>query len=298
MCHHQKWSVPREFKLRPVNSLACLAHWRVLVALLSELEGPRRNEFRTMLEPVGKRGRQETLRFQGREEGRRDKSPKAAGRLVTWSASSEVEATSDEEQGLEAIDVHFHLDRTGRDLLGQRRGLSVDDLLDHPRAKKGVQKPVQLATYPSRVDNDPKWKVAVGVHPQHAGDFDHQQLGQLVDLLTSSPNVRALGEVGLDRTTPSHTWARQEEVLRKVITIPTDDQILMLHLRGSKGDPYGSDVQGLALRLVKETLPPTRVVHLHSFTGRASDVTQETRTYRRGVLSRTEGKGSWLEDPH
>ncbi|XP_071093635.1 putative deoxyribonuclease TATDN3 [Haliotis cracherodii] len=85
--------------------------------------------------------------------------------------------------------------------------------------------------------------------------------------------LEALGEVGLDRTTPSHTWARQEEVLRRVITIPTDDQILMLHLRGSKGDPYGSDVQGLALRLVKEKLPPTRVVHLHSFTGRASDVT-------------------------
>ncbi|XP_071099090.1 uncharacterized metal-dependent hydrolase YcfH-like [Haliotis cracherodii] len=101
-----------------------------------------------------------------------------------------------------------------------------------------------VTTLSSRVDNDPKWKVAVGVHPKHAGDFDHQQLGQLVDLLTSSPNVRALGEVGLDRTTPSHTWARQEEVLRKVITIPTDDQILMLHLRGSKGDPYGSDVQG------------------------------------------------------
>ncbi|XP_071097951.1 uncharacterized protein [Haliotis cracherodii] len=132
-----------------MNLLACLAHWRALVALLAELEGHWRAEFRTLLEPVGEHDRQQTLRFQCREEGRQDKGQKSADRVVTWSASSEVEATSEDEAGgLEAIDAHFHLDRTGRDLLGQRRGHSVDELLDHPRAKQGVQKPVQLEKLP------------------------------------------------------------------------------------------------------------------------------------------------------
>lgn len=78
--------------------------------------------------------------------------------------------------------------------------------------------------------------------------------------------------MGLDQTSQSHTWGRQEEVLQKVLKFPTTDQIVMLHLRGGRDDPYGSDVHGHALRIVRAVQPPTQVEHLHGFTGKAADV--------------------------
>lgn len=56
------------------------------------------------------------------------------------SPRSGVSVASEEETPIfpEAIDVHFHLDRTCRDLWGRRHGLSVEDLLSHPRAKGGT----------------------------------------------------------------------------------------------------------------------------------------------------------------
>ncbi|XP_046345450.2 putative deoxyribonuclease tatdn3-B [Haliotis rufescens] len=114
------------------------------------------------------------------------------------------------------------------------------------------------ANYPSQVEGDPKWKTVVGIHLTHAGGFNHQQLGELVDLLTASPNAQALGEVGLDRTTPSHTWGRQEEVLQKVLKIPSTDQ------KSSCFTCLGTEM----IRMDRMC----KVTHLHSFTGEAANV--------------------------
>ncbi|XP_071089009.1 uncharacterized protein [Haliotis cracherodii] len=142
-----------------------------------------------------------------------------------------------------------------------------------PRPKEGSE--LQFCdpvTSPCQVESNPSWKTAIEIHPKHAPEFNHTHLGEMVDLLTSSPNVRALGEVVLDRTTPSYTWGRQEEVLRKVLKFSAPDQIIVLHLRQTKDDLYGSDVHGHGIQMMRAAGSPTQVVHVHSFTWKDANV--------------------------
>lgn len=127
-----------------------------------------------------------------------------------------------------------------------------------PRPKEGSELQFRdPATYPRQVESNPSWNMAIGIHPKHAPEFYHTQLGEMVDLLNSSPNVRALGEVVLDRTTPSYTWGRQEEVFRKVLKFPAPDQIIVLHLRETKDDLYGSDAHGHGIQMMRAAGSPT-----------------------------------------
>ncbi|XP_071100930.1 uncharacterized protein [Haliotis cracherodii] len=284
MCRSQGWRVPAQFQLQPMNSLACLVHWRVLVALLVDLDRHQLNQFRTLLEPVGERVRRQLERINVRAV-KASTSP-VERRTADLVPTRSCQESSDEEFPVdaaqhsslnlpEAIDSHCHHDRPSGDTL-------VEELCNHPRAQDQVQASVEYeggvifychpATYPHQIEDNPSWKTAIGIHPKHARDFGHTELGRMVDLLTSSSNVRALGLVGLDRTTPPHTWAQQEQVLKKVLRLPLMDQVVVLELRGTSRDPYGSDVHRHGIQLMRTARPPTQVVHVYNFTGKVSAV--------------------------
>lgn len=46
MCHALSWNIPQTFNLQPVNSPACLIHWRILMALLQNLSPNSREDLK------------------------------------------------------------------------------------------------------------------------------------------------------------------------------------------------------------------------------------------------------------
>ncbi|XP_046377709.2 uncharacterized protein LOC124149909 [Haliotis rufescens] len=291
MCRSQGWRVPAQFQLQPMNSLACLVHWRALVALLVDLDWHQLKEFRTLLEPVGERVRRQLERINVHAV-KASTSP-VERRTADLVPTRSCQESSDEEFPVEAaqhsslnlpeaIDSHCQHDRMSGDILGRRYDTLVEELFNHPQTQDQAQTRVENeggvmfycdpATYPRQIDDNPSWKTAIGIHPKHVRDFGHTELGRMVDLLTSSSNVRALGVVGLDRTTPPHTWAKQEQVLKTVLRLQLMDQVVVLELRGTSRDPYGSDVHRYGIQLMRTARPPTQVVHVYNFTGKVSDV--------------------------
>ena len=115
----------------------------------------------------------------------------------------------------EAIDSHFHLDRTRRKLWEQQSMASVELVQYTPPLLPTRQVLPTLAvycdpdSYPPVPTIDSHWKTAVGFHPIHATLLSESTFQQL-DALLHSPFVTALGEIGLDRTEPEFTWELQD----------------------------------------------------------------------------------------
>ena len=93
------------------------------------------------------------------------------------------------------------------------------------------------------------WKVAIGVHPKHYDTLTVEKTMILQQIL-DHPKVVALGECGLDRTINPSQWCRQEEVFVRLLKLCRIEKPLVLHLRGTKGDLYSSDVHGRCLMLI------------------------------------------------
>ena len=111
------------------------------------------------------------------------------------------------------------------------------------------------------------WKVAIGVHPKH---YDTLTVEKTIcnSFVTT---LVALGEFGLDRIINPSQWCRQEEVFVRLLKLCRIEQPLVLHLRGTKGDLYSSDVHGRCLMLMEDVCDPLQKIHVHCFMGR-SDV--------------------------
>ncbi|MEW8444279.1 MAG: TatD family hydrolase [Candidatus Thiodiazotropha sp.] len=118
---------------------------------------------------------------------------------------------------------------------------------------------------------DGRWKVAVGVHPRKVLQCSDSHLARIRMLLDSNPLVKALGEIGLDRTEPDHMWAEQDRMFKRLLTLSRPDKVLVLHLRGSS-NVHSSDVLMAALHHVGRACSTSQKVHLHCFTGTRSDV--------------------------
>ena len=107
----------------------------------------------------------------------------------------------------------------------------------------------------------------MGVHPKHVNERSSSKF-QLLSSLLRSPQVVALGEVGLDRSVPSSKWQEQRVVLRKVLTLLTYDRVLILHLRGARQDPTGQDVSADCILMLTEAhVDRMQRIHLHCFKG-------------------------------
>lgn len=124
------------------------------------------------------------------------------------------------------IDTHIHLDflPDGPRALAAARAAGIGAWI-----VPGVD-PGQWSRLLARVCGTPGAWAALGVHPYHAGDWCPERAEELRSL-SSSPQVAAIGEVGLDGQADSDPGC-QESVFRQMIRLARDaDRPLLLHMR-------------------------------------------------------------------
>ncbi|HEY3175895.1 MAG TPA: TatD family hydrolase [Candidatus Polarisedimenticolia bacterium] len=80
-------------------------------------------------------------------------------------------------------------------------------------------------------------KASVGFHPHHAKQWDDDSETALRDLVEASPEIAAIGEVGLDYHYSFSPHDTQREVLRRQIALARSVRLpLIIHTRDAAGD--------------------------------------------------------------
>ena len=272
LCSSQGWPIPNTFTLYPVSSYATLLHWRCLCLLLNRLTLRQRRIFR----------------YEGRISTSPRREESSGDEMIVLDecegSESDIGNQSDVNNNVnmdlpKAYDSHFHLDRTAARLWGRKSSdASVEQLLDHSSGKPIY--PVDLVggvcvfSEPSRQPTlqraSDKWRIAVGAHPKHIEELTNARFDELKSLLRS-PDVHALGEIGLDRTVPTKEWKNQDHVLERILSeVSMRSKPIILHLRGQ--DRYGADVHARGLCILRRKCSPSQPIHIHCFTGTADMV--------------------------
>lgn len=172
------------------------------------------------------------------------------------------------------IDTHCHLDVHDRHLHGEAAP-AAEDLLT-AAAQVGVTRVVQIGC-----DLDSaRWSVAfarvrpeviagVGIHPNDAARMVEREAGQALDQaleqiaeLAADPQVRAVGETGLDYYRTKEPWRKvQQDAFRWQIRLARHlGKTLVIHDRDAHDD---------VVRILNEEEPPDRVI-FHCFSGDAA----------------------------
>ncbi len=99
--------------------------------------------------------------------------------------------------------------------------------------------------------------------------------------LITSPAVAALGEIGIDRTVDVELWAQQVSVLEQeqVLSLSDVKKPIVLHIRGSRQDRYGSDANACVREVVREYCGRHQPIHLHCFGSEPSQVRRWLREF-------------------
>lgn len=135
------------------------------------------------------------------------------------------------------FDSHAHYDDSAFDgdrdaLLSSLPGLGVGHIINAGASLCSSRKAVELS------GRFPHVYAACGVHPEDAGDLPPDYLQQLEALCTSSPKVKAVGEIGLDyhyedmapKEVQREVFARQIELANR-LRLP-----VIVHDREAHGD--------------------------------------------------------------
>ncbi|XP_053376746.1 putative deoxyribonuclease TATDN2 [Mercenaria mercenaria] len=311
LCFNQGWQAPNVFTLSPINSLACLIHWRVIVTTCKYLSLEKREEFATFCDETGaqlhlevpKNVRTPTL---GEPQGFKEVATGDHNSLqITVTPNppkkprlqyNETEANSSQSQvtanpcdnstmrsnEVDAIDCHFHLDRTGSRVLKKSHKLSPDDLLTQILEFRQVVSPlvpVRLLgmvanfcdpdSYPTLFPSDSRLKISIGLHPRKVREFSQKLLSDLVGIL-NNPATVGLGEIGLDWTEPRITRSTQIQVFKDLLRVSDTNRVLILHLRGET--PADFSVFHTGLEIVSSICRKSQPIHLHCFSGDLSVV--------------------------
>ena len=262
-CKLLKISEPIQFTLRPINSPSVLLFWRCVMVILESCTPAQQQQFYYFVPSENP----STIKKVVNESSDSELPSDLEEFIVVDAAKSE----SDQEEAVVSVnpilpqvfDAHFHLDRSIRAVWGKSGGHSVEDLLRYSLSSNVSYKPaIQVDVVGGiLVYSEPKsypevnftiqgpWKVAIGVHPKHYDTLTVEKTMILQQLL-DHPKVVALGECGLDRTINPSQWCRQEEVFVRLLKLCRIEKPLVLHLRGTKGDLYSSDVHGRCLMLI------------------------------------------------
>ena len=121
--------------------------------------------------------------------------------------------------------------------------------------------------YPSaedlrRIREHPGFRVAVGIHPKHAGKVGDTQVRQLKQLV-ANPGVAAMREIGLDFTVGSLAPVpQQERLFGECLTVAPRDKPIVLHIRPASADP----------EVIRQAYHRACMIQLHSFSGGADVV--------------------------
>lgn len=281
----QGWEIPRAgFCLKPINSPACLMHWRILAGLLNLLSELQRSEFMRMFK----------LRALSSTRKEEDvtvalvPAPKDSIPLPGPGASSGVVAEvvprtelAFGQVSVDAIDSHMHQDRSSSVLWGGNPKLRTiveimgRDVGCQPQVQVNLRGAVAVycdpETYPNAqtLASSPNLKFAIGLHPRKVKLFDLHREHQFAALV-NHPAVTALGEVGYDLTEPQDTWELQLARLNQVLAYCSLSRVLVLHLRGKRGCSVNTYEVGFnSCRASCGTQQP---IHLHCFSGTKDDV--------------------------
>ena len=253
MCLQVKASPPQEFNLVEPNSPGVLVHWKVVLLIAATLSPEERGYWRANFSSVQV--------DQGEPEAA-DATACGLGRVIPI-----------------VIDSHFHLDRTLGRLRLPANG-TLRDILQAvpvpPSEQVSVTRSVAVycdpKTYPSPerlLYLEEGIAVAVGIHPRHASSLKKDRLTGVLETLKpllDHPRVKAVGEVGLDRTEPVEAWSSQLMLLERVLPLLKDGQVLVLHCRGVDGD-CGTEAFLQFLCFTQKYVRPHQRIHLHCFTG-------------------------------
>ena len=183
-----------------------------------------------------------------------------------------------------AFDSHFHVDRLAATVGGS--ALDIERLVQQitevaPVNRTILSGGVLVYCDPKTYDKvplqaQPKWRVAVGIHPKKVKEFTAEKQ-RYFNTLHKNPRVGALGEVGLDYSDPNLNREDQKRLLTQVVKSCTPEKVLILHVRGTRGDHLSAEASRDCLAIVQEACDPEQRVHLHCFGGGV----QQLREWRR-----------------
>ena len=282
-CRCRQLEIPDSFSFHPINSEACLTHWRPLVQLLMGLNKSQLALFK---------------KFKLYEE--RD----LVDEIVQHNElldSNVVRVAIDiprpepqiilepvrEIETIEAVDSHCHLDRMSPsavwDVEGYLAKCSGSSTVP-VKVSGGVAVFCDPESYPpANVVLPASWTMAVGIHPKKAAGFTDGQFQRLRSLL-KRPGT-ALGEIGLDRTDRFANWKSQRCVLERVLPLVNTNRPLVLHNRGS--DPWGDDVGARCRSIISNYIMREQPIHLHCFTGTPGEVVEWMKGYPKAYFGYT-----------
>ena len=257
MCLVMDWPMPDVFCLKPMNSAACLIHWRALTALLQNLPPGVREDFRQTFQ---------------------DSKSNIPAPVGEADISQLRESSPDPTPARLVYDSYFHLDRLQWSMnLSQESSFSqtmaaigpipVDYQLD-VAGGTAVFCDIDFYPTPERINSliSESVSVAIGVHPKATDMTEAEEMK--FNTTFGHPSVTVLGEIGLDWTTHYLDWPRQERQFVKLLHYANTKQVVVvLHLRGLSSDPLGREVSLRGLALAKEILSKDQVIHLHYFSG-------------------------------
>ena len=290
LCQHAGWDVPTKFDLHPVSSAAALIHWRCLSILMYKLTDQQRNEFRNsgllssehivddvVTEEMPLMDDMSVIDECGpSDESDDNASSDVNNNIPVATSTSSAPSTVTGPPVLQAMDSHFHLDRTAVMIWNSSWNKTPEDLINYIPGRFTPSLPVDVyrgvavysepRNYPDNLSLGKNWTAAVGVHPKHVNELNDERFSVLQRLL-DSPSVSALGEIGLDHTVPLDRWRTQEKVLVRVLSLAKVSRPIVLHLRGPPTDRYGLGVSARCMQLLQKTVSPRQFIHLHCFSG-------------------------------
>ena len=158
------------------------------------------------------------------------------------------------------VDCHCHLDS-----IWERLGKNLDDnfdewISDWPAGFDGC-----LCAYSESFDqtmkfvglNHPKIFGALGQHPHGASNYNEEYEAKLIELL-KHPQVRALGEIGLDYHYTLSPVDVQKRVFERQAQIAVEKQLpVTIHTREAEDDTW---------EIIKRVFPKDQKIHIHCFT--------------------------------
>jgi TatD DNase family protein len=159
-----------------------------------------------------------------------------------------------EPLAVEVVDAHCHLDLMGGDVAGAMAAAQAVGVRRVVTIGIDVETSRWCAT---AADEHPDVYAAVAVHPNEAGSATPAALAEIARL-AALPQVRAVGETGLDYYRTTATPAQQQESFRAHIAIAKEAGVaLVIHDREAHPD---------VLRILAEEGAPERTV-FHCFSG-------------------------------
>ncbi|XP_046544604.1 uncharacterized protein LOC124254798 [Haliotis rubra] len=197
------------------------------------------------------------------------------------------------------FDAHFHLDRTWAGTFGRAPQGTTPELLasapevSHPFGELpvwGVEVYCDPPTYPQRINNDPRYITAVGIHTKKAASLTDKVFRQILGFWKDARCL--VGEVGLDHSFAAWEWRAQESALKELLPHVPAGRVVILHVRGPTGDEEAGATHAQAIQILKGILPSQQPVHVHCFAGGEETVQEWLKAFPRayfGFTGRVQG---------